>query len=295
MVGEVVGPSSIALHGSVVTVLLGYCLLLRYSLAMNTTIIPAIALAFFLSIPCAAETSKKPENCYKDKATWQQRYELLDKHPQGKHLFILSGQSNMEGMHYEIDFNPFINQAFGKENVIVVWDAKGGEPISRWYKGWKSSSGNTVAITGDLYDRLITKVKEAIIGQRIKTVTFIWMQGETDALNGDGDVYQKSMIGLFNQIKTDMNRHDINVIIGRISDYDLDNKKFQDWTMVRNIQVKVAESYPRGAWINTDDLNDGLSRDGIIVNNDLHYSKHGYEVLGKRFAEKAIDMIKKQN
>jgi hypothetical protein len=214
---------------------------------------------------------------------------------QGIHLFILSGQSNMEGMHYKKDFNPYIEQAFGKENVIVVWDALGGQPISRWYKDWKSSSGKTPAVAGDLYDRLMTKVKKAITGQNIKTVTFIWMQGETDARNGDGDVYEASLKGLIDQVKTDLKRNDINVIIGRISDYDMKNKKFPDWTMVRNIQVKFAETYPHGGWINTDDLNDGPSRRGAIFKNNLHYSKAGYEILGKRFAEKAIEMINRQN
>jgi hypothetical protein len=211
---------------------------------------------------------------------------------QGKHLFILSGQSNMEGMHYEQDFSPYIEQAFGKDNVIIVWDAKGGMPISHWYKNWRSVSGEKPEETGELYNRLMAKVDQAINGQTIRTVTFIWMQGETDARDGTGDVYEASLYGLIDQLQADLKRDDLHVVIGRISDYDLNNEEFPHWTMIRDIQVNVAESNPRYAWIDTDDLNDGLSRRGEQIHNGLHYSKRGYELLGKRFADKAISLLR---
>lgn len=210
-----------------------------------------------------------------------------------KHLFILSGQSNMKRMHYDKDFTPFVREEFGANNIIVVWDAKGGKPISRWYKNWTSATGKFPKIRGDLYDRLIKKVESAIEGQKIKTITFIWMQGEDDARTSNGDVYGASLSGLVEQFEHDLQRKDINVVIGRISDFDLENKKYPHWTKVRNEQVRFIESYERGAWINTDDLNDGLDRLGNPISNDLHYSKIGYEILGRRFAETSIELVKK--
>ena len=62
--------------------------------------------------------------------------------------------------------------------------------------------------------------------------------------------------------------------------------------MVREAQMKVAESDPRFVWINTDDLNDGLNRKGKQIKNDLHYSATGYKTLGKRFAQSALKLIK---
>ena len=105
------------------------------------------------------------------------------------HLFILSGQSNMAGLRPEESFTPAMASAFGEDNVIVVKDAHGGQPIRRWYKKWKSASGDTPKSTGDLYDRLMTKVKAAIEGKDIETVTFVWMQGERDAREKHGEVY----------------------------------------------------------------------------------------------------------
>lgn len=162
--------------------------------------------------------------------------------------------------------------------------------LGRWHKDWKPSTGDAPKGTGDLYDRLMTKVKAAIQGQTIKTVTFVWMQGERDAREKHGDVYEASFKGLIDQLEKDLNRKDINFIIGRLSDFDMDNKRYPHWTMVRDVQVKLAEDNPRGAWVDTDDLNNKPGKDGA-VRNDLHYSKDGYKTMGQRFAEAAIQLI----
>jgi len=213
---------------------------------------------------------------------------------EAKHLFILSGQSNMQGHRPDEAFTPAVSQALGKDRVIVVQDALGGQPIQRWFKDWKSPEGKKPAKTGDLYDRLMSKVKPAIEGKKLASVTFIWMQGERDAKQQWGPVYEQSLRGLHAQLSRDLGRDDVNFVIGRLSDFDLQNKRYPHWTMIREIQVKVAESDPRFAWVDTDDLNDGKNRRGKAISNDLHYSAEGYKTLGKRFAEKALGLIGKR-
>ena len=208
-----------------------------------------------------------------------------------KHLFILSGQSNMVGLKPEESFTPIIEKKYGKEKIIIVKDAKGGQPIRRWYNEWEFDDNNLDDSIGNLYKSLIYKVRKAVINKKIKTVTFIWMQGERDAREELADYYEKSLIGIYNQLTKDLNYKKINFLIGRISDFDLLNKKYKHWTRIRDIQVNVAESNMRFDWIDTDDLNDGVNKKGIKINNDLHYSVSGYKILGQRFAEKAIKMI----
>ncbi len=211
---------------------------------------------------------------------------------EGKHLFILSGQSNMVGLNPSESFTPAVEAEFGKEGVIVVKDAHGGQPIRRWYKKWKPAEGESPEATGDLYDSLMTRVAAAIKGRKIKTVTFLWMQGERDAREKHGEIYARSLKGLIEQLSGDLRRSDINFVIGRLSDFDMENKGYSHWTMVRKAQVEFAEAGRRGAWVDTDDLNDGKNRRGEEIENDLHYSAEGYKELGKRFAEKAIGLIK---
>ena len=207
------------------------------------------------------------------------------------HLFILSGQSNMARLNPEDSFTPAVQAEFGAENVIFVKDAWGGQPIRRWFKNWKPAEGDTPIADGALYDSMMTKVDSALTDRSVDTITFIWMQGESDARQSHGTVYGASLIGLMDQLQKDLERDDVQLVVGRLSDFDMDNARFPHWTMVREVLVQTAESYPKGAWINTDDLNDGLDRQGNEISNDLHMSGDGYTIMGQRFADAAIQLI----
>jgi len=211
-----------------------------------------------------------------------------------KHLFILSGQSNMVGLNPDISFAPVVTKALDKDRVLVVKDAHSGQSIRSWCKSNHEvpppTSGRVPEVRGKLYGSLMKKVKAAIEGQILQTVTFIWMQGESDLNNTAYDAYLKELL---EQLQTDLAFRDINLVIGRISDCGLDRKKRLEGRLnIRRIQQKFAEAHPRGAWVNTDDLND-RTQDGKIF-QDLHYTPEGYRVLGQRFAEKAIVLIRKK-
>ena len=214
----------------------------------------------------------------------------------GLNLFILSGQSNMAGMKPEESFTPAVEKAFGKDRVLVVKDAHGGQPIRRWYKGWKAADGTRPEKTGDLYDRLMQKVQDELkkTDRGVKTVTFVWMQGERDAKERHGDIYGASLKGLFDQLATDLRRDDLNFVVGRLSDFDMSDQRYPHWTMVRKQQVMLAGKNPNCVWVDTDDLNDGANRSGKIIKNDLHYSADGYVTLGQRFADQAVQLIRAQ-
>ncbi len=209
----------------------------------------------------------------------------------GKHFFILSGQSNMVGMDPAISFLPAVEAAFGAEHVVVVKDAKGGEPIRRWYKDWAPANGDEPVADGALYGQLMEKVEPAMEGQSFQSVTFVWMQGERDARESHGEVYAAALDGLYNQLKNDLRLNEVNVVIGRLSDFDMDNARYPHWTMVREAQVAFADGCDTCKWVDTDDLNDGENKAGKQINNDLHYAVEGYKILGERFAQAAIQLI----
>jgi arylsulfatase A-like enzyme len=210
-----------------------------------------------------------------------------------KHLFILSGQSNMAGLDPSRTFTPTVAKEFGTGNIIVVKDAQGGQPIRRWYKKWQMEGVDPPPVAGDLYDRLMKKVKVAVEGQQIASITFVWMQGERDAREKFGHVYLESLQGLRQQLCHDLSRQDIHCIIGRLSDFDPDNRRYPHWTQVRKAQMEFAQATSNCVWVDTDDLNDGLNRRGRTIKNDLHYSVSGYDSLGRRFAYQAINLIRK--
>ena len=203
----------------------------------------------------------------------------------GKHLFLLSGQSNMKRFQHKQFFTPAVQAAYGANNVIVIKNAEGGQPISKWYKAWTSGSGEQPEKTGQLYDSLIENIKEETTGIKIKSVTFIWMQGEADVKAGNVDVYAKSFKGLLGQLEKDLNRKDINIIIGRLSDFGLKNRSNPTWEEMREVQMKLGNENPRACWVDTDDLNG--------KKNSLHYVRpEGYRKLGERYVEAAKKLIK---
>ena len=202
------------------------------------------------------------------------------------HLFILSGQSNMAGLNPDVSFTPTVQKALAGDEVLVVKDAQGGQPIRRWYKKWKSAAGDVPPSTGDLYDRLMKKVRGAVGDRKPATVTFVWMQGERDAREKHGDVYADALAGLVRQLAGDLDRKDLCFVIGRLSDFGNAGDRYPHWMKVRQAQVRVAEASPRGAWVDTDDLNG--------PKNALHYTKEGYKTLGERFAEKAVALVRGQ-
>lgn len=198
-----------------------------------------------------------------------------------EHLFILSGQSNMARFKPELVFLPAVEAEFGKENVIVVKDAQGGQPIKRWYP------------RGDLYARLMEKVNPAITGHKIETITFIWMQGEADAKAGNAEVYLTSLNGLKGQLEDDLKRTDINYVVGRLSDSGFFKRSSgkpvenPQWDALRKAQMAFGDAHENAVWIDTDDLNG--------EKNELHYIKpDGYATLGERYAEQAIQLIKRE-
>ncbi|MDD5276812.1 MAG: sialate O-acetylesterase [Methylovulum sp.] len=202
------------------------------------------------------------------------------------HLFILSGQSNMARFNPDISFTPALKKAFPNDGITVVKDAQGGQLIERWYQqpGMESMASKP-GVTNDLYQRLMGKVKAATSAAAYSTVTFIWMQGESDAAKHYADLYETRLRGLIAQLKQDLGRDDIDVVIGRISDFGVRRKKqSRDWEMIRNAQVQVAEAdSSHSIWVDTDDLNGDVDK--------LHYTDEGYRILGERFALAAIKLI----
>lgn len=209
----------------------------------------------------------------------------------GKHMFILSGQSNMARFQPNLWFTPQISKVFGGDNIIVSFHAQGGQSISKWYKRWKSSDGETDPDAGKIYDAMMQATEAKMEGEKIKTMTFIWMQGERDSKAQNSDVYLASLNGLKRQLEQDFERNDINFIIGRLSDSGFyrrrDKKRVENphWEEIRKAQETFADASPRALWIDTDDLNG--------EKQELHLIKpEGYSKLGERYVEAAKKLIK---
>jgi len=209
-------------------------------------------------------------------------------------LFILSGQSNMGGLRPDVSFTPAVKAAYPDDEVIVAWSAKGGQAIRVWYKKWALPEGSDPKV-GDLnhpiggrYHGLMKSVNLDLKGRTPDTIAFAWMQGERDAKLGWHAAYEESLNGLINQIRDDLKHPKMVVSIGRLSDHLKNN---ESWDAVRAAQEKVAKDDPLVGWVDTDDLNNIKKATGQVIDG-LHYTKDGYKILGQRFADQLILLLK---
>ena len=212
----------------------------------------------------------------------------------GKHLFILSGQSNMTGTVKDA-FAERVDERFGEKNAVVVMRMKSGRGIRFWVADYRQPNqrgltGKKMNSNGMEYKPLIEAVMAAAKDESFDTVGFIWMQGESDANNRLSEAYEKSFEKLIEQIEKDLDRDDLYFVIGRINDYARSRPDNAHWHSVRQTQVKLGNT-KGNAWIDTDDLNGGGAGQ---PDGDIHFPKEGAVTLGQRFADKAIQLIDRQ-
>jgi Carbohydrate esterase, sialic acid-specific acetylesterase len=211
---------------------------------------------------------------------------------QAGHLFILSGQSNMTAGLRD-GFTAVVNEALGKDQVKIVHSMKSGRGIRYWLKDYELPEGHELhgklkAGNGEQYPLLLEAIKEVGDVRTFKTVTFVWMQGESDAGRNLGVAYEKSFNALLTNLKTDLGIEKLHFVIGRISDHGLHGESEAGWKQMREVQVRLAESNKPGAWIDTDDLNGG---DEKTPNGELHYPPAQSIKLGERFGKKALEQL----
>ena len=210
------------------------------------------------------------------------------------HLFILSGQSNMARMNPNAGFMPEAGKLFKDEEVIYIKVSKGSQPICRWLEEWQDIAKKNGFDEGrikrihrnskvDLYQSIMDKYRETLKEHpRLTSVTFCWMQGESDAQARAQAAYKNALKLLITKLRRDLQRLDMNIVIGRISDYAIDNPDSGS-VAIRKIQREIVDEDAHGAWVDVDDLND-IEVDGKMQ-NDVHYKRpEGYITLGQRYA-----------
>jgi hypothetical protein len=215
------------------------------------------------------------------------------------HILVLSGQSNMAGMNPELGLVPEAAAQFPDAGVAYLKIARGGQPIRYWVAEWddiaakhgidveakraRDKNKGTIYYQPilDQYNQLIEKYPDPA------SVTFCWMQGERDAKEELSAAYADALAQLVKNLRRDLAQPEMNFVIGRLSDFGKQDDTH--WQKLREAQVGIATADPRGAWVDCDDLND-KERNGV-KRDDLHYTKEGYELLGRRFVRQAKALI----
>lgn len=229
---------------------------------------------------------------------------IEESHEESLSIFILAGQSNMEGDGDIEDFNTDLNRegiyafnddfrwVIGKEPVRkkvgpsisfaatlieneaeypigIINVARGGTNIGQWLNNGDDNS---------LYKNMIKRALAGSSQGEIKGLLFY--QGENDA-EGDStdyvDNWHLKFAEFVTEVRQDLKLDSLPIIFAQIGKGNGTN-----WIKVKASQERV--SIPHVYMIKTDDID---YQDGSI-----HFTTDGYVEIGKRFALKYIEEFK---
>lgn len=152
-------------------------------------------------------------------------------------------------------------------NIAIVSNARGGTNIAQWKKG----SGF------EFYEEAVRRTKEAMAVSGVKLKAILWHQGEGDSGLPDlQDYYTSELSIIVNDFRKDLDAPDLPFVVGEIGYKYVNANRFNSY--ICNISSYI-------------DNTDCVSAQGCSLQLDnTHFSRDGYDLLGKRYAEKVYEM-----
>lgn len=171
--------------------------------------------------------------------------------------------------------------------VAIIKYANGGTNLEIHWK-----AGGTATTTGDgpeyvTFQQTVSQGLAALTtaypAATLRLEGMLWMQGESDVVNGYGSTYQANLTNFITDVRATYGAG-LPFIIGRLSAgqtslYDTPAEATQ-FDLVRNAQSAVAAGLPGVSLINTDAF--GMNGD------NLHFNSPGQQALGNDFAAAAL-------
>jgi len=167
----------------------------------------------------------------------------------------------------ELSFGHAIQKAYPGDTILLVKFAESGTSL---YKDWALNSWVWTAfdatVSNALADLTMAGVDYDLSGM-------LWMQGESDALEGRGASYETNLLEFIDRVRYAYAAPEMPFIIGRVTPFygDAENRK-----AVREAQMTVGDTVSGAAWFDTDSMS-GWDSDG-------HYDTLGLIDMGEAFA-----------
>jgi hypothetical protein len=185
----------------------------------------------------------------------------------------------------ELTLGRTLSDSMPGKKIAFIKDAINGSPLGQT-SGWLSPSANN-GTPGTLYKNCMTHIDEAMksFGTAFDTskytprwAGFIWLQGETDAMNqSQADKYESNLGNLIKDIRTKLSTPDLPVILPLITTLTI-------WTY--NTKIRDADVLMKQNLKNVDTLEtkDFQTPDG------MHYNAAGQLKIGQISAARWLAM-----
>lgn len=170
------------------------------------------------------------------------------------------------------------------KDFLIVKYAINGSAMWNWDPVYDQNKAKLTSFPqfGNIYKKFTTVIDSIIKDLDYDIIAFCWMQGEADARNDfAAEEYDLNLKNLINSVRVDFNESDLPFIFGIINP---PKSSYRNVDVVRNRQKSVGVSVKNTYLINTDDLS--KNQDGV------HYNSEGQLMLGRRFGEKIVRIMK---
>ncbi|MDF9799464.1 hypothetical protein OKW21_004727 [Catalinimonas alkaloidigena] len=270
---------------------------------------PALACLLLLAASCSPKIAQRTRY-------FPQQQELVKQMPEKENLwiFIMAGQSNMAGrgrvepedtiahpriltinqekewivakepLHF---YEPKLTGldcglAFGREllrhvpdsiSIALIPCAVGGSAIQQWL-------GDSTFRNVQLMHNFEEKVDLARQSGHIKGI--LWHQGESDATDELIPLYPAQLGKLISTFRTYIGDANLPVLIGELGPYATPDEKQQRWHRINEAIHQFADSDQLIRVASTSDLQH--------KGDDVHFNSESQRILGKRFAEKYLEI-----
>ena len=242
-------------------------------------------------------------------------------------VFILAGQSNMEGRAHQRDLPESLRRTqhdvlfFSTDHWTSLAPGSSTRPASpdgfgpeisfgrtladQWPKGRKVAlikhgpGGTSLAVdwrapSGPQLAKMLAKVTAALAaldeqGTPYRLRAFVWVQGERDANNReDGERYEERLREFFALVRTTLHAPDLPLIVARSTPRSRPQRIAIE--AVRNAQEKIVGATARAVLVDTDDLTvfEEPAPDGSIV--AVHFDAPSLVKLGQRLAAATLTL-----
>ncbi|MDO5970735.1 sialate O-acetylesterase [Flavivirga aquimarina] len=160
-------------------------------------------------------------------------------------------------------------------SILLIPTAVGGSSINKWVND---------SVHRDV--KLLSNFKEKVVlAKKYGTVKgILWHQGESDANKKKIPKYNKNLAILFKTFRKSVGNKTLPILMGELGSY---SKKKESWIAINNAINKYASKDRYISVVKTSDLKD--------KGDKLHFNSEGQRMMGKRFAEAYIELIKPKN
>lgn len=170
-------------------------------------------------------------------------------------------QLSMQGVCPGVGFAERLCETTGRPLLLVV-NARGGSALQEWVPG------------SEYYNEAVRRTRQAMQYGTLRAI--LWHQGESDS--GQPDDYLERLAEMVAALRRDLGCGDVPFIAGEIARWHRNADRFNP------VIGRIADRIPNSAFVSSEGC--APLRDSL----DPHFGRDGQLLLGRRYAEKTIEM-----